>query len=53
MNVDVSIDSFPATDFGVLEGKVIRVGSDALALDQAVQRNEYDSLPPSDYRLNN
>ena len=41
MNVDVSIDSFPATDFGVLEGKVIRVGSDALAPDQAVQRNEY------------
>jgi len=41
MKADVSIDSFPASDFGVLEGKVIRVGSDALAPDQSVQRNEY------------
>ena len=30
MNVDISIDSFPATDFGVLEGSVERLGSDAL-----------------------
>jgi len=28
--VEISIDSFPATDFGVIEGKVIRLGSDAL-----------------------
>ncbi len=27
---DISIDSFPATDFGVLEGKVSRIGSDSL-----------------------
>ena len=30
MNVDISIDSYPATDFGILPGKVTRVGSDAL-----------------------
>jgi len=28
---DISIDSFPATDFGVLEGEVSKIGSDALA----------------------
>ena len=27
---DISIDSFPASDFGVLEGTVTRIGSDAL-----------------------
>ncbi len=27
---DISIDSFPATDFGVVSGKVSRIGSDAL-----------------------
>jgi len=31
--VDVSIDSFPATDFGVIKGKVTSIGSDALAPD--------------------
>ncbi len=41
MPVDVSIDSFPATDFGVLEGTVLQVGSDALPPDQAKQRDEY------------
>jgi HlyD family secretion protein len=38
---DISIDSFPATDFGVLEGTVKRVGSDALPPDQAKGRTEY------------
>lgn len=28
---EISIDSFPATDFGVITGKVTRIGSDALA----------------------
>ena len=41
MPVDVSIDSFPATDFGVLQGKVLRIGSDALPPDQLKQREEY------------
>jgi HlyD family secretion protein len=31
---DISIDSFPATDFGVLQGQVRRIGSDALPPDQ-------------------
>ena len=31
---DISIDSFPATDFGVLQGRVRRIGSDALPPDQ-------------------
>lgn len=41
MPADISIDSFPSTDFGVLEGKVKSVGSDALPPDQQKQRNEY------------
>jgi len=41
MPVDVSIDSFPATDFGVLQGKVLRIGSDALPPDQLKQRQDY------------
>ena len=28
--VDISIDSFPASDYGVIEGTVTRIGSDAL-----------------------
>ena len=28
--VEISIDSFPASDFGVIDGKVISIGSDAL-----------------------
>ena len=27
---EISIDSFPASDFGIIEGKVINIGSDAL-----------------------
>ena len=30
---DISIDSYPATDFGVLEGSVTKIGSDALEPD--------------------
>ena len=41
MRADISIDSFPATDFGVVEGKVIRVSSDALAPDANIRRDEY------------
>ena len=33
MNVDISIDSFPASDFGVITGKVQSIGSDALPPD--------------------
>lgn len=32
---DISIDSFPASDFGVLQGEVIQIGSDALPPEPA------------------
>lgn len=46
--VDISIDSFPATDFGVLQGTVRRIGSDALPPDQVKQFARF----PADIRLN-
>ncbi len=45
---DISIDSFPASDFGVLQGTVRRIGSDALPPDQL--KNFYRF--PVDIRLN-
>ena len=41
MPVDLSIDSFPASDFGVLEGELKSIGSDALPPDQFENRSEY------------
>ena len=46
--VDISIDSYPASDFGVLEGKVRSIGSDALPPDQ--NNNVYRF--PADIQLN-
>lgn len=46
--VDISIDSFPASDFGVLEGTVRSIGSDALPPDQIKNVYRY----PADIRLN-
>ncbi|MCB4412054.1 HlyD family secretion protein [Synechococcus sp. MU1611] len=40
MPADISIDSFPSSDFGVLKGKVTRIGSDALEPDPQEQRQE-------------
>ena len=40
MHADISIDSFPSSDFGVLKGKVTRIGSDALDPDPQAQRQE-------------
>ena len=40
MKADISIDSYPSTDFGVLEGKVTRIGSDALPPNPQEQRQE-------------
>ena len=40
-SVDVSIDSFPASDFGVLQGAIKRIGSDALPPDQMKQDYRY------------
>jgi hemolysin D len=45
---DISIDSFPASDFGVLQGTVRSIGSDALPPDQL--KNFYRI--PTDIRLN-
>ena len=36
---DISIDSFPASDFGVVEGKLISIGSDALPPEPALGKN--------------
>ena len=41
MQADISIDSFPASDFGVLNGLVDSIGSDALPPDQQKQRIGY------------
>ncbi len=41
MPVEISIDSFPSSDFGVLIGKVKKIGSDALPPSQLDQRTEY------------
>ena len=35
---DISIDSFPSSDFGVIEGQVIRIGSDALPPDPMLKK---------------
>ena len=39
--VDLGIDSFPSSDFGVLHGTVKRIGSDALPPDQLKQMYRY------------
>lgn len=44
MDSVISIDSYPSTDFGVLEGKVIRIGSDALEPDPQEQRRLWITL---------
>ena len=56
MSADISIDSFPSTDFGVLKGKVIQIGSDALEPDPQRQRQELSfpvtiQLDEQDFRL--
>ena len=49
MPAEISVDSFPATDFGVIQGTVRKIGSDALAPDPAKQREDYRF--PADIRL--
>ena len=48
-HVDVSIDSFPATDFGVLEGRVKSIGSDAVPPDRS--QGEVDYSFPANIEL--
>jgi HlyD family secretion protein len=45
--VDISIDSFPASDFGVIQGTLTSIGSDALAPDQLHQTYRF----PAEVRL--
>jgi len=45
---DISIDSFPASDFGVLQGTIRKIGSDAVPPDQLKQFYRF----PVDIRLN-
>ena len=40
-STDVSIDSYSANDFGILEGVVSKIGSDALPPDPSIGRIEY------------
>ncbi len=46
--VDIAIDSFPSTDFGVLQGSLSSIGSDALPPDQLKQTYRF----PATVRLN-
>lgn len=43
-NVDISIDSFPSSDFGVLQGTVASVSSDALPPDQLKQTYRFPAV---------
>tara|TARA_B100000579_G_scaffold380383_1_gene348270 strand:- start:4662 stop:5792 length:1131 start_codon:yes stop_codon:yes gene_type:complete len=36
--VDISVDSFPATDFGVIKGEIESIGSDALVPDPLLRK---------------
>ena len=47
--VDISIDSYPAVDFGVVHGVVKRIGSDALPPEPS--QNKVDYRYPCDIRL--
>ena len=42
--VDLSIDSFPATDFGVLQGTLFSIGSDAIPPDQMKQYYRFPAV---------
>lgn len=41
---EISIDSFPSTDFGVLQGSLSSIGSDALPPDQLKQTYRYPAV---------
>lgn len=42
--VEISIDSFPASDFGVLEGTLTRIGSDALPPDELNRTSRFPAI---------
>ncbi|ABM70715.1 HlyD family secretion protein [Prochlorococcus marinus] len=41
MDVEISIDSYPSTDFGIIEGTITSIGTDALEPDPSEQRNQF------------
>lgn len=47
---DISIDSFPASDFGVLAGKVTSIGSDALPPDQLKPDYRFPAIVTLDHQ---
>ena len=47
--VDISIDSYPSVDFGVVHGVVERIGSDAIPPEPAMNKPDYRY--PADIRL--
>ena len=51
MKVDISIDSYPSTDFGVLNGVVKSISSDALEPNQSSQRSVFSY--PAKIKLDN
>jgi HlyD family secretion protein len=48
--VDISIDSFPATDFGVLAGTLKSIGSDALPPDERNQVYRFPAIVSLDFQ---
>ena len=44
MNVDINIDSYPSSDFGVLKATITSIGSDALKPDSSENR-QFFSFP--------
>ena len=40
MDVDISIDSYPSSDFGVIKGKIDTIGKDSIRPEKGVQGSE-------------
>ena len=58
MSVDISIDSYPSTDFGVISGSINNISSASLEPDQSAQRNVFSypakiTLDSQSLRLDN
>ena len=37
MDVDISIDSYPSSDFGVIQGKILRIGTDSIRPSKGIE----------------
>ena len=40
MEVDINIDSYPSSDFGVLKGTILRIGTDSLRPSKGLNNSE-------------